>query len=61
MEKKSTKKSIRNLLLFLILILITFFIIFKDQDVSEILQIAFNVEKKFVLIAIRCYAFIFCM
>ena len=46
MEKKDLKKSIRNLLLFFILIFITFFIIFKDQNPNEILKI---VKSAFIL------------
>lgn len=53
MEKKS-KKMIRNLILFLLLIFLTFYIFFKDQSVSEILKIVFEVDKKFILIAIGC-------
>lgn len=61
MEKRDTKKSIRNVLLFILLIFITFYIIFKDQNPKEILTILRSVDLKFVLIAIRIYDFIFCM
>ena len=59
MEKKDTKKSIRNILLFLILIFITFYIIFKDQNPTEIFELVRNADLKFVLIAVRLYDFIF--
>ena len=52
MEKRDTKKSIRNLLLFILLIFITFYIIFKDQNPNEILKLLRSVDKKFVLIAV---------
>lgn len=52
MDKKDIKKAIRNLLLFLILIFITFFIIFKDQNPNEILKILKGTDSKFVLIAV---------
>ena len=52
MEKKDTKKSIRNLLLFVILIFITFFVIFKDQNPEEIIDVVRNADLKFVIIAI---------
>ena len=59
MEKKDTKKSIKNMFLFLILIFITFFIIFKDQNPKEILDIVRNADLKFIFIGIRIYGFIF--
>ena len=59
MEKKDTKKSIKNLFLFLILIFITFFIIFKDQNPKEIFDIVRNADLKFIFIGIRSYGFIF--
>ena len=52
MEKKETKKSIRNLLIFVILIFLTFYIIFKDQNPTEILDLVRSADLKFVLIAI---------
>lgn len=59
MEKRDTKKSIRNLLLFFILIFITFYIIFKDQNQADIIKILRNADLKFVLIAVRIYGIIF--
>lgn len=59
MEKRDTKKSIRNLLLFFILIFITFYIIFKDQNPADIIKIVRNADLKFVLIAVRIYGIIF--
>lgn len=59
MEKRDTKKSIRNLLLFVLLIFITFYIIFKDQNPAEIIEVVRRADLKFVLIAIRIYGFIF--
>ena len=61
MEKKDTKKSIRGLILFFVIIFITFYIIFKDQNPKEIFDIVRSANLKFILIAIRIYAFIFCM
>ncbi|MBR2290056.1 MAG: hypothetical protein IJ867_05595 [Clostridia bacterium] len=59
MEKRETKKSIRNILLFVLLIFITFYIIFKDQNPNEIINVVRSADKKFVLIAVRIYGFIF--
>lgn len=50
MEK--SKKMIRNLFLFILLIGLTFYIILKDQDVGEILKIIGTVDLKFVIVAI---------
>ena len=50
MEK--SKKMIKNLLLFILLIALTFYIILKDQDVGNIFNIIKTVDLKFVLIAI---------
>lgn len=52
MEKRDTKKSIRNLLLFIVLIYITFYIIFKDQNPKEIINLVRNADVKFILIAV---------
>ena len=46
------KKTIKNLIIFILLIILTFYIILKDQDVTEILQVLRNVRLEYVLIAI---------
>lgn len=51
---RKTKKLIRNLILFFALIILTFSIILKDQDVSQIFNILLNVKKEYILIAIAC-------
>jgi len=61
MEKSKHTKLLRNIILFISLILITFYIIFKDQSISEIFNIVKNIDKKFVLIAIRFNVLIFYM
>lgn len=53
MEKK-TKKNIANLLIFLLLILLTFYIIFKDQSITQILDVISGVDKRYIVIAIVC-------
>lgn len=52
MEK--TKKLIRNLIIFILLIILTFSIILKDQDITQIFNILAGVKKEFILIAIIC-------
>ncbi len=46
------KKTIRNLVIFILLIVLTFTIILKDQDISEIFNIVANAKKEFLIIAI---------
>ena len=46
------KKTIKNLIIFIILIILTFYIILKDQDITEIIQVLQNVKLEYVLIAI---------
>lgn len=61
MEEKSSKKSVKNLILFFVIIFITFYIIFKDQNPKEIFDIVRTADLKFIFIAIRIYGFIFCL
>lgn len=56
---KKTKKLIRNLILFFALIILTFSIILKDQDVSQIFNILVTVKKEYILIAIGCMCIYF--
>ena len=49
---KNTKKLIRNFMLFLILIVITFYIILKEQNIGEIFEILKSVKIKYIIIAI---------
>lgn len=54
---KNTKKYFKNVILFFIIIIFTFYIIFKDQDITGIFGILGNVNKRFVLLAILCMCF----
>jgi len=49
---KKTKKYFMNLILFIALIILTFLIIFKDQDISQIFNIVRSVKLEFILIGI---------
>ena len=46
------KKTIKNLIIFILLIIFTFYIILKDQDIVEITQVLRNVRLDYVVIAI---------
>lgn len=52
MKKKG--KLVRNLIFFILLILITFYIILKDQNILEIYNILKSVKLEFVLVGILC-------
>ncbi len=54
---KRTKKLIFNLILFFALIIITFYIVLKDQDVTKIFKMLSNVNKQFILGATLCMLF----
>ena len=46
------KKTVTNLIIFILLIILTFYLILKDQDVSQIFSIVASVKKEFILVAI---------
>lgn len=48
------KKGIINTIIFLFFVILTFYIILKDNSIMEIIQIVKQVDKKFVIIAILC-------
>ena len=49
-RKKSTIKMIRNLIFFVLLIVFTFWFIFKDQDINELIKTIQSVNIGYVLI-----------
>lgn len=51
---KKTKRMIRNLLIFILLIILTFYIILKDQNITELFNVFQNVKKQYILIAALC-------
>ncbi|MCR5186955.1 MAG: flippase-like domain-containing protein [Clostridia bacterium] len=58
---KKSKKMLRNLALFIILIFITFSIVFKNEDISEVWKIVLASDKKYFLagvIAMFLYFFL---
>lgn len=51
---KKTKRMIRNFVIFIVLIILTFYIILKEQNITEIFNILTNVKKQYILIAVLC-------
>ena len=53
MEKnKKIKKIITNLIIFILLIILTFYLVLKDQDFSQMASVFMSVKKEFILLAI---------
>ena len=57
---KNTKRMIRNIILFVLLIIVTFSVIFNQRDITEIWKALSSVRMQFVLIAVvfMCFYFI---
>lgn len=51
---KKKRKIFRNLLFFLLLIVLTFYILLKDQDIFQIINIMRSVKLEYVLIGMLC-------
>lgn len=51
---KKTKRIIKNLIIFILLIILTFYIILKDQDITQIFSLMKNVKYQYILIAVIC-------
>lgn len=49
-------RNIRNFILFLALIILTFYILLKDEDITQILDILKSVKIQYVLIGMACMA-----
>ena len=52
LKKKANVKMIRNVALFLGLILLTFWFIFKDQDFNELVNVIKSVNINYVMLGI---------
>ena len=52
MKKKS--KIIKNAIIFILLIILTFYIILKDQNIGEMFQILGTVKLQYIVIAVLC-------
>ena len=53
-KMKDKGKLLRNLAVFLLIIIITFYILLKDQDILQILDIISSVKIQYVIIGIIC-------
>lgn len=51
---KGKKKAIRNFIIFMLLIILTFYILLKDQDTYEIFNIVVSAKIEYVFVAIGC-------
>ncbi len=51
---KKTKRMIRNLIAFILLIILTFYILLKGQDIKDIFKILQGVKIQYIVIAILC-------
>lgn len=51
---KKKRKIFRNLIFFLLLIVLTFYILLKDQDIFEIVNIMRSVRLEYILIGMLC-------
>lgn len=51
---KDKAKWFRNILIFILLIVLTFYILLKDSDISEIFNVIKNVKIQYIIIAIMC-------
>ena len=50
----STKKLVRNFVVFVALILLTLWVILKDQSITEIVDVYKDVKMQYVFIGILC-------
>lgn len=51
---KKNQKIIRNIIIFVLLIILTFVIAFKDQDINEMFEVVKMSKKGFIFIGILC-------
>lgn len=51
---KKTKKMLRNFIFFILLIIITFYVILKGQNITELFEIVRTAKKEFILMAVVC-------
>ena len=53
-EMEKTKKLIRNLIIFTLLIILTFYLILREQNIDEIFTLLGTVKIQYVIIAVIC-------
>ena len=54
MKTKKKSNFLKNFIVFVLLIFLTFYILFKDQNVLDIFEILKSVKLPFVMMAIGC-------
>lgn len=59
MDKKKTMKYLRNLILFIFLICLTFYVLLRDQNMGELFEIIKSVKFPYILLGIVCMAIYF--
>lgn len=59
MDKKKTMKYFRNLILFLFLIFLTFYVLLRDQNMGELFEIIKSVKLPFIFLGIFCMVIYF--
>jgi uncharacterized membrane protein YbhN (UPF0104 family) len=50
LRKKSNLKMARNLFFFILLIVLTFWIIFKDQDINQLINAITGASKRYIIV-----------
>lgn len=50
MRKKINFKMIRNVLLFIILIVLTYWLIFREQDMNQLMDLIRSSDKTFIIL-----------
>lgn len=61
MRKKINFKMIRNVLLFIILIVLTYWLIFREQDMNQLMDLIRSSDKTFIILGILSMFCYFCM
>ena len=61
MDKKTVKRMLFNVLIFAILMVATFWFVFKDQDLGQIFNVASSANPWFLLLGIFCMLMYFAM
>ena len=51
---KRKRRMIRNAIIFILLIILTFYIILKDQNIGEMIKVLGTVKIQYILIAVGC-------
>ena len=61
MDKKTLKQMVLNILIFIVLLSATFWLVFKDQDINQIFNVAKSANPWFLLLGIFCMLMYFAM